>query len=45
MEGVPDFTGCNAETASAKRCADKRSREEISVGETEGTSGMTDMQG
>jgi len=39
-ERVPDFWGC----ASAKRCADKRSRE-ISVGESEGTSGMTGMQG
>ena len=31
-ERVPDFRGCDAEAASAKRCADKRSREEISVG-------------
>jgi len=27
------------------RCADKRSGEEISVGVSEGTSGMTGMQG
>ena len=40
-ERVPDFWGC----ASAKRCADKRRREEISVGEFEETSGMTGMQG
>jgi len=44
-ERVPDFRGCNAEAASANRCADKRSREEISVGESEGTSGMTGMLG
>ena len=45
-ERVPDFRGCcNAEAASAKGGADKRSREELSVGESEGTSGMTDMQG
>jgi len=31
-ERVPDFRGYNAEAASAKRCEDKRSREEISVG-------------
>jgi len=42
---VPDFRGCDAEAARAKWCADKRSREEISVGESEGTSGMTGMQG
>ena len=41
-ERVPDFRGCDAEAASA-RCADKQSREEISVGESEGTSGMTGM--
>jgi len=44
-ERVPDFRDCNAEAARAKRCADKWSREEISVGESEGTSGMTGMQG
>ena len=44
-ERVPDFRGCNAEAASANRYADKWSREEISVGESEGTSGMTSMQG
>jgi len=44
-ERVPDFRGCNAKTASAKRCADKQSREEISVGESEGTGRMTGMQG
>jgi len=44
-ETVPDFSGGNAEAASAKWCADKRSREEIIVGESEGTSGMTSMQG
>jgi len=43
-ERVPDFRGCNAEAASVK-CADKRSRDEITVGESEGTSGMTGMQG
>ena len=43
-ERIPDFRGCNTEAASAKLCADKRSREEISVGESEGTSGMTGMQ-
>jgi len=43
-ERVPDFRGCDAEAVSA-RCADKQSREEISVGESEGTSGMTGMQG
>jgi len=32
-ERVPDFRGCDAEAASAKRCADKRSREEIGVGD------------
>ena len=32
MERVPDFRGCDAETASAKLSADKRSREKISVG-------------
>jgi len=32
MERVPGFRGCDAETASAKRSADKRSREKISVG-------------
>ena len=31
--------------APSKCSADKRSREEISVGESEGTSGMTGMQG
>ena len=35
-ERVADFRGCDAETASAKWCADKRSKEEISVGESEG---------
>jgi len=44
-ERVANFRGCDAETASAKWCADKRSGEKISVGETEGTSGMTGMQG
>ena len=44
-ERVPDFRGCVAEAASAKRCEDKRSREEISVGESEGTSRITGMQG
>ena len=37
-ERVPDFRGCNAEAARAKWCVDKRSREEISAGESEGTS-------
>jgi len=41
-ERVPDFRGCDA--ASAKRCADKWSREEISVGESEGTSGLGYLQ-
>jgi len=41
---VPNFTGCNAKTASAKWYADKRGGEKISVGESEGTSGMTCMQ-
>ena len=36
-ERVPNFRGCNTKTASAKWCADKRSREKISVGESEGT--------
>ena len=44
-ERVPDFRGCNAEAASANRGADKRSRAEISVGESAGTSGMGAMQG
>ena len=44
-ERVPDFRGCDAETASAKWCADKRGREEISDGESEETSGMRGMQG
>ena len=42
-ERVLNFRGCNAKTLGAKWCADKRSREEI--GESEGTSGMTGMQG
>ena len=44
-ERVPYFRGCDTKAARAKCCADKRSREEISVGESEGTSGMTGMQG
>jgi len=40
------FSGLHdAEAASAKSCADKRSRGEISVGVSEGTSGVTGMQG
>ena len=38
---VPNFRGCNAETASAKWCADKRSREKI----PEATSGITGTKG
>jgi len=44
-ERVPNFRGCDAEAATTKCCADKRSREEISVEESEGTSGITGMQG
>jgi len=44
-ERVPDFRGCDAKAARAKKCSDKWSREEISVEESEGTSGMTGTQG
>jgi len=43
-ERVPDFRGCNAEAASANDVRTNEA-EEISVGESEGTSGMTGMQG
>jgi len=36
-ERVPDFRSCSAETASAKFCADKGSREKFDVGESEET--------
>jgi len=42
---VPNIRGCNAKTTGAKKGADKRSGEKISVGESEGTGVMTGMQG
>ena len=40
-----EFQILGAATLKLRERADKRSREEISVGESEGTSGITGMQG